>query len=46
MSALADPVAAYPVKTRSPHVTSTSVRFGGLDPIIAAPKPHLAERPS
>jgi hypothetical protein len=46
MSVLADPVAAYPVKTRSPDVNTSFVRSGGLDSIIAARKPHLAERPS
>jgi hypothetical protein len=44
MSAYADPVAAYPVKTRSPDVKTSFVRFGGLDSIIAARKPHLAKR--
>jgi hypothetical protein len=46
MSAFPDPVAAYPVKTRSPKVKSTPVRFGGLDPVIGARKSHFAKRPS
>jgi hypothetical protein len=46
MSALADPVAAYPVKTRSLNVTTTSVRPGGFASVIAARKSHLANRPS
>jgi hypothetical protein len=45
MSALADPVAAYPVKTRSTNVKTTSFRLGGFDSVIVARKPYLAKRP-
>jgi hypothetical protein len=45
MSASADPVAAYPVKTRSPNVTSISVRFGGLYSIVVVRSLALGHTP-